>query len=92
MMIYPECHRCGGDLYEVARIGNLIRVRCDKCALREYWDVTDLVRGWNSGSIPNNGVVFRFCQPCENEVTRRIFQSKEGIVEDFRPVLTITYY
>jgi hypothetical protein len=58
----------------------------------QYWDVTDLVRDWKSGKIPNNGVVLRFCQPCENDITRRIFRSKEWSVELEKPVLTILYY
>lgn len=58
----------------------------------EHLDITDLVRGWKSGSIPNNGVVVKFCQPCENDITRRIFRSKEWNVENERPVLKITYY
>jgi hypothetical protein len=58
----------------------------------EYLDITDLVRGWKSGSIPNNGVVVKFCEPCNIDITRRIFRSKEWIVENEKPALIISYY
>jgi len=60
--------------------------------LTEYWDLTELVRGWKSGSIPNNGVVVKFCNPCQSDITQRVFRSKEWDIENEKPRLIITYY
>jgi hypothetical protein len=58
----------------------------------EYWDLTRLVRGWKSGSIPNNGVVIKFCNPCPGDIMQRVFRSKEWNVENEKPTLIISYY
>lgn len=54
------------------------------------WDITELVRGWKSGNVPNNGVVIKYCNPCQNDITRRIFRSKEYV--EYEPRLIISYY
>lgn len=57
----------------------------------EYWDITDLAKGWITGNIPNNGIVLKYCNPCDENITRRVFKSKESSTEKEKPTLIISY-
>jgi len=59
--------------------------------LQIYWDITDLAQDWIHNDIPNKGVVLKFCNPCQDNITQRIFRSKESTIENERPTLMISY-
>jgi len=53
----------------------------DPC-MSEWWDITDLVKGWTNGSIPNNGIALKICTPGDGDITRRMFKSKEWSIKE----------
>ena len=63
----------------------------DPQKIEEYWDITDLAKGWINDNTHNNGAVFKFCNPCQGDITRRVFRSKESTVEYEKPKLVIAY-
>jgi uncharacterized repeat protein (TIGR01451 family) len=52
------------------------------------FDVTDLVRGWVNGSLPNHGVMLRGPEFSGSDSSWRSFSTREG---DYDPELVITY-
>jgi hypothetical protein len=57
----------------------------------EYWDITDLARGWYDVDIPNHGIVVKFCNSNFEDFTKRVFNSKEAANNKNRPLLVINY-
>ena len=57
----------------------------------EYWDITDLARDWFAGEVSNNGIVIKFCYSNFEEITKRVFNSKECNNNENIPLLIINY-
>lgn len=51
------------------------------------WDVTALVAGWNSGTIPNNGMLLRLVNPGQSAS----FHSMQSGTGASRPILRVTF-
>jgi len=57
-----------------------------------WLDITDLAKAWFNGDIPNNGLILKFCNHCQGDITKRLFRSKEWNIEQEKPTLIIAYY
>jgi hypothetical protein len=55
-------------------------------------DISDLVQSWLNNDNPNHGIVLKFRNPYQNDITNRVFKSKEWDVEQEKPTLFIKYY